>query len=63
MYTLACKDMGATDCDYKASDETMDGLMMKMKEHAMSAHPDKMAEMNMPENEMMEMMKSKAKME
>lgn len=59
MYKLTCKDMGSADCDFTATGETQEEVMAKMKEHAMSAHPDKMKEMTMTDAEMEEMMKSK----
>jgi predicted small metal-binding protein len=39
MKTLACKDMGV-DCPWVGKAETVDELMMKAKEHAMTAHKE-----------------------
>ena len=66
MYNIACKDMGMPDCTYVASSETMEGAMMSLKEHGMSAHPaeiQKMMAEGMTEEMMMAKMQEVAKEE
>ena len=57
MYSLSCASMGGTDCDFVAKDETQEGVIAKLMEHAKTAHPDKMMDMT-PEK--MEAMKTMA---
>lgn len=45
MYTLSCKDMGSTDCDFVASADSREEVKRLMIEHAKSAHPEKMSTM------------------
>lgn len=45
MKTLACKDLGAMDCDFVAKAETAEEAVKVMTEHAMSMHKDKVDEM------------------
>ncbi len=57
MYKLACKDLGAPECDYIAQGETQEETLNQMKMHAMQAHPEKMEEMkDMPEEDVNKMM-------
>jgi predicted small metal-binding protein len=45
MKTLACKDLGAPECNYVAKAETAEEAVKMMTDHAMGAHKDKMDEM------------------
>ena len=45
MKSLACKDMGMMDCDFKAIAETAEEVMKMASDHATATHADKMAEM------------------
>jgi predicted small metal-binding protein len=63
MKTLACKDLGAPECDYIAKSDTAEGAVKMMTDHAMSAHKDKLDEMakTMTPDQMNAMMMSKVK--
>lgn len=43
MYKLACKSLGAVDCNFVATGESKDEAVDKMKEHAEASHPDALA--------------------
>jgi predicted small metal-binding protein len=45
MKSLSCKDLGDNTCPFVATDETVEGVVSKMKEHATTAHKNKMDEM------------------
>jgi predicted small metal-binding protein len=57
MYSLSCASMGGTNCDFVAKDDTQEGVIAKLMEHAKIAHPEKLADMT-PEK--MEAMKTMA---
>lgn len=40
MKQLACKDLGAPDCDFVATGETADEAKATMMAHAQEAHPE-----------------------
>jgi predicted small metal-binding protein len=63
MKTLACKDLGAPECDFVAKAETAEETVTIMMEHAASDHKDKVEEMakTMSPEEMTAMMTSKVK--
>jgi predicted small metal-binding protein len=62
MFTLACADLGMPSCPFVAKGDTEDGVIMAMKEHALSVHPEAMEKMKgMPEADMMAMMKKAIK--
>ncbi|OGH69398.1 MAG: hypothetical protein A2754_00285 [Candidatus Magasanikbacteria bacterium RIFCSPHIGHO2_01_FULL_47_8] len=65
MYTLSCKDLGAGNCPFVAKDETMDGAVNKMMDHARKSHPDDVEKMreNMSDEEITNTMKSKVRQE
>lgn len=56
MKTLSCEDMGVKGCPFVAKGETDKEVMDMLKEHAMTAHPEKMEEMKGKEEEMGKMM-------
>lgn len=61
MKTLACADFGK-NCDFVAKNETEEGVIKKMMEHAEKVHPDDAKEMKkMSKEEMMNMMREKIK--
>jgi predicted small metal-binding protein len=62
MYTLADKDMGI-DCDFVAEGDTMEAVLKASKDHGISVHSEKMAEMmkTHSEEQMMDMMKKAVK--
>lgn len=45
MKSLACKDLGAPECDFVAKAETAEEVVKVMTEHALSMHKDKVDEM------------------
>jgi predicted small metal-binding protein len=46
MKMLSCKDLDSDiECDFTAEDETDDGVIRKMVEHAKREHPEKIQEM------------------
>lgn len=51
MKTLACKDMGAPDCDFVATGETSEEVKQKMMEHAQNAHPEALENMTPEERD------------
>ena len=60
MYKLACADLGAADCSFVSVGATAHEAVMAMMEHAVEAHPDKMAEMDgMTPEEVQDMMMAK----
>lgn len=61
MKTLACKDLGNPTCPFVAEDETAEGAVMKMMDHAKVTHPEDIAKMSatMTPDEMKAMMMSK----
>lgn len=62
MKALSCKDISpASTCNFVAQDETEDGVVAKMMEHAMANHPEDVKSMSekMSQDEIMQMMKSK----
>ena len=63
MYSLSCKDMGGSDCDFVVTGATADEVVKAMGEHAMQAHPDKVKEMSegMTPEQMAEKMKAAVK--
>ena len=63
MKTLACKDLGAPECDFVAKAETADEVVKIMSDHAMTAHKDKVDEMakTMTPEQMHAMMLAKVK--
>ena len=63
MYKIACQDMGLA-CPFIAEDETLEGAMMKSKDHSLHIHAaeiKKMMDEGMTEDAMMEKMKTIAK--
>ncbi len=40
MKTISCKDLGSTTCSFTATDETEDGVIKKMFDHADQHHKD-----------------------
>ena len=63
MKTLACKDLGAADCDFVAKAETAEGAVKMMSDHAVSNHKNKVDEMvkTMTPDQMQAMMLAKVK--
>ncbi|MEK7608236.1 MAG: DUF1059 domain-containing protein [Patescibacteria group bacterium] len=45
MKSLACKDLGAPECDFVATAETAEEVVKAMTEHAVAMHKDKVDEM------------------
>lgn len=46
MKTLSCKDLDNPACTFVAEDETAEGVVAKMMDHAKAAHADDMAKMS-----------------
>ncbi len=63
MKTLACKDLGAPECNFVAKAGTAEEVVSVMADHAMKMHKDKVAEMakTMTPEQMNTMMMSKVK--
>lgn len=61
MKTLSCVDLGNVACPFVAEDETAEGAVVKMTDHAKTAHADDVAKMTMTPDQMKEMMMSKVK--
>ncbi len=43
MYTLACKDLGLTDCDFVASEDSVRKVKDAVFAHARDEHPELIA--------------------
>jgi predicted small metal-binding protein len=60
MKSLSCKDMGAMDCEFVATGDTVEEVKQKMMAHAQEAHADVLANLSPEEmdekNKMMEAM-------
>lgn len=61
MKSLSCADLGTPECHFVATGETAEEATQKMMDHAMDAHKDKVAAMNMSPEEVKAMMMSKVK--
>lgn len=46
MKTLSCKDLGNPTCAFVAEDETAEGAVAKMMDHAKMAHPEDIQKMS-----------------
>ena len=65
MYTLSCKDMGISTCDFVGKGKTKEEAIKMASAHFMKAHPmeAKEATENMSKEEMNKMMLGKVKEE
>lgn len=63
MKSLACKDMGVSECNFVAKADTAEEVIKKASEHAMRVHADKIREMSqsMSEEEMKQAMMAAVK--
>jgi len=63
MKTLACADLGNPTCPFVAEDVTAEGAVLKMMDHAKTAHADDIAKMSatMTPDQIKAMMMSKTK--
>jgi|GEM_PF-2409467 len=47
MYNLKCADMGHTECSFVAKGETQEQTIADITKHAVEAHPDDIAKINL----------------